>query len=478
MVVDDLRAIEPIFEVIAAGPNGHAVPIILFVDSVDGFWVGKYTQLWACIPVAQRAVVPAWGDVEFIAGGGFIGLFPPFELKRVHAEVDARIGLTYTCQSHLTGEGEIRKPLLGIEPLRSFECDLTSVASDDSLLNRPALRRCAPLVEGTLFIDEVNRVGAFDGRFGLLGVVFCDEQAGDDQAVASDQGEGVFSGPMHVWYAITLQKLVKREGESRGESAPSCKVPISLLMRRGIFSVMGVLITFELSIRSIAKVLHVLRSHVPLLVCLLASSLPTFAGNVRFPAFSSEAGYLGALLVNEVAFPGERGYVSEANTKRAMENILLVLDARIRHVPEPYERVHIAQTSSARLLDVMTAGGVHGQIEGFYRDASGAAVVSSRIEKRLSYLFKIANDGAPGCFARLLNHASALSSGYIAHLHEPQNLYLHLRSVHGIPVTGRAYSWMTDRHYFHSGGNFVRIPNDLNGSLSGNRFFTLKDLNR
>ncbi len=214
--------------------------------------------------------------------------------------------------------------------------------------------------------------------------------------------------------------------------------------------------------------------------CLLCLTLgvSSHAQNVAFPAFSSEAGYLGALLVNEVAFPGERGYVSEANTKRAMENILLVLDARIRHVPVPYERVHIAQTSSDRLLDVMTAGGVQGQVEGFYRDTSGAAVVSSRIEKRLGYLFKIANDGAPGRFARLLNHASALSSGYIAHLHEPQNLYLHLRSVHGIPVTGRAYSWMTDRHYFHSGGNFVRIPNDLNGSLSGNRFFTLKDLNR
>jgi hypothetical protein len=202
------------------------------------------------------------------------------------------------------------------------------------------------------------------------------------------------------------------------------------------------------------------------------------AQNVHFPSFHSEAGYMATLLVNEVAFPGERGYVSEVNSKQAMENILLVLDARMRHVPPPYKRVHVAQTSSGHLLDVMTAGGVHGQIEGFYRDASGAAVVSARIQKRLSYLFKIANEGAPGRFARLLNHASALATGYVEHLNEPENLYLHLRNVHGIPVTGRAYSWMTDRHYFHSGGNFVKIPNDLNGSLSGNRFFTLKDLNR
>ena len=202
------------------------------------------------------------------------------------------------------------------------------------------------------------------------------------------------------------------------------------------------------------------------------------AGNVRFPELSSEAGYLAALLVNEVAFPGERGYVSEANTMRAMENILLVLDARIRYVPAPYERVQIAQTSSARLLDVMTAGGKRGQVDGFYRDASGAAVVVSRVEKRLGYLFKIGNDGAPGRFARLLNHAGALSSQYTAYLNRPENLYLHLRTIHGVPVTGRAYSWMTDRHFFHTGGNFVRIPNDLRGSLSGNRFFTLKDLNR
>lgn len=209
----------------------------------------------------------------------------------------------------------------------------------------------------------------------------------------------------------------------------------------------------------------------------LGISAPSHAGNVDFPSYSSEAGYLATLLVNEVAFPGERGYVSEANTKRAMESILLVLDARMRFVPSPYKRVEIAQTSSAKLLDVMTAGGVHGQVEGFYRDGTGAAVVSARIEKRLDYLFKIANEGAPGRFASLLNHAGSLSSQYLAYLNRPENIYLHLRVIYGTPVTGRAYSWMTDRHYFHSGGNFVRIPNDMRGALSGNRFFTLKDLN-
>lgn len=213
------------------------------------------------------------------------------------------------------------------------------------------------------------------------------------------------------------------------------------------------------------------------MLCLMIPA-PSHAGNVDFPSFSSEAGYLATLLVNETAFPGERGYVSEANSKQAMDNILLVLDARMRFVPPPYQRVQIAQTSSAKLLDVMTVGGVHGQLEGFYRDASGAAVVSARIEKRLNYLFKIANEGTPGRFANLLNHASDISTQYIAHLKRPENLYLNLRMVHSTPVTGRAYSWMTDRNGFNPGGNFVRIPNDAHGSLSGNRFFTLKDLNR
>jgi len=46
----------------------------------------------------------------------------------------------------------------------------------------------------------------------------------------------------------------------------------------------------------------------------LTLSAPSHAGNVAFPAFSYEAGYLATLLVNEVACPGERGYVSEANS--------------------------------------------------------------------------------------------------------------------------------------------------------------------
>ncbi|MFQ3224901.1 MAG: hypothetical protein ACI8Z5_001153 [Lentimonas sp.] len=68
-------------------------------------------------------------------------------------------------------------------------------------------------------------------------------------------------------------------------------------------------------------------------------------------------------------------YERLADSKRARANILLVLNARIKLVPAPYKRVQIAQTSSSKLLDVMTAGGLHGQVEGFYRDANGAGVL-------------------------------------------------------------------------------------------------------
>ncbi|MGB0257651.1 MAG: hypothetical protein ACPGES_03260 [Coraliomargarita sp.] len=200
------------------------------------------------------------------------------------------------------------------------------------------------------------------------------------------------------------------------------------------------------------------------------------AANTNLPNFSSLEGYLACLLINEVAFPGEQGYISEQNSMQAMENILLVLDARIFHVPSPYTRFQIAQTSSDKLLDVITAGGKNGQVQGFYRDAEGYATMDSRIPKRIRYLQGIANQGAPGRFARLLNHGTKLSTSYVAKLRRPENLFVNLRTIDTTPVTGRAYSWMTDRHYYHSGGRFVRIPNKLNGSLGGNRFFTLQDI--
>ena len=35
---------------------------------------------------------------------------------------------------------------------------------------------------------------------------------------------------------------------------------------------------------------------------------------------------------------------------------------------------------------------------------------------------------------------------------------------------------MTDVGQFHPGGRYVRIPDDDQGGLGGNRFFTLKNL--
>lgn len=197
-------------------------------------------------------------------------------------------------------------------------------------------------------------------------------------------------------------------------------------------------------------------------------------GAVSLPPVDTAEGYVSALLINEVAFPGERGYVSEADTRRAMENILLVLDARLYFTPAPYTRWQVAMTDSDSLLDIIAAGGVHGQVEGFYRDDSGRLRTAPRVTERLEYLLEIANTGAPGRFARLILHARSLAEDYLEALRRPYNLFAGLKWVHGIRVTGRAYSWMTDRDYFHSGGNFVRIPNQQGGSLSGNRFFTLR----
>jgi hypothetical protein len=58
-------------------------------------------------------------------------------------------------------------------------------------------------------------------------------------------------------------------------------------------------------------------------------------------------------------------------------------------------------------------------------------------------------------------------------LAEPDR-FASLTQFGGIPVTGRAYSWMTDRDYYNPGGSYLRIPTQYDGVLGGNRFFTLK----
>lgn len=198
------------------------------------------------------------------------------------------------------------------------------------------------------------------------------------------------------------------------------------------------------------------------------------AAAVELPATQNPVGYVARLLINEVPFPGERGWISEADSRNGMRQVLLVLDARLNHVPAPYTQRQIATVRSSSVIDVMTAGGVHGQVEGFYRDQGGSAVISSHVSTRLDHLLTIANQGSPGRFARLIEHALDLTRTFLSA--EPINpdLYIRLRRVQDRPVTGRAFSWMTDMGMFHPGGHYIRIPDEQAGRQGGNRFFTLE----
>jgi len=211
-----------------------------------------------------------------------------------------------------------------------------------------------------------------------------------------------------------------------------------------------------------------------LLAGLLAG--PVSAANVELAAPDSPAGFVARLLINETPFPGERGWESEADSKAAMRQVLLVLDARLRHIPPRYTQRQIASVQTDDMIELMTAGGVHGQIDGFYRDERGRPTTVPRVQTRIDYLLGIAGQGKPGTFARLLNHAQLLANSYFAGNPATPDFFVSLQTVAGTPVTGRAYSWMTDVGSFHPGGRFVRIPDDDQGGLGGNSFFTLQNL--
>jgi hypothetical protein len=159
-----------------------------------------------------------------------------------------------------------------------------------------------------------------------------------------------------------------------------------------------------------------------------------------------------------------------------MLQILHVLDSRLKHIPEGYTQAQIASVKTRDIIDVITVGGERGQCDGFYRDASGQFTAVPRVEKRLDYLTGIANDGPPGKFARLLLYGQALADAYFRGGVKEADRFAALSLVNNTPVTGRAYSWMTDKDVYSPGGNFIRIPNPQSGSLGGNRFFTLKKL--
>jgi hypothetical protein len=212
-----------------------------------------------------------------------------------------------------------------------------------------------------------------------------------------------------------------------------------------------------------------------LIACLwfIAGRTSAQSQNVSLAPVDTAPGYLALLLINETPFPGERGWESEADSKAAMSQILLVLDARLRHIPPRYTQRQVASVESDELIDIMTA---KGQVEGFFRDNAGRPSTAPRVTTRVDHLLSIASRGPPGTFARLLNHAQRLADAYVAHSPPSPDLYAALREISGQPVTGRAYSWMTDVGTFHPGGRFVRIPDDDEGGLGGNRFFTLQRL--
>lgn len=198
------------------------------------------------------------------------------------------------------------------------------------------------------------------------------------------------------------------------------------------------------------------------------------ASAVDLPPASSTEGYVACLLINEVPFPGERGYRSEDDTKAAMNQLLMVLDRRLDKIPPLYTQVEVASVTADDIIDVVTAGGVKGQFDGFYRDSSGQPDMASRIPERIKNLISIADKGQPGKFARLLNYAGHIATEYVHSKIDPTDLHSGVKIAQGTKATGGAYSWMADDVRFHPGGNFLRIGDSDHGSLGGNRFFTLR----
>jgi hypothetical protein len=154
---------------------------------------------------------------------------------------------------------------------------------------------------------------------------------------------------------------------------------------------------------------------------------------------------------------------------------LWVLHSRIHFIPKGYRQAQIAGVKSQDIIDVITGAGGKRQCEGFYRNSSGQFVTEPRVEERIDNLLSIANKGGkPGRFAAMLNYAQGLARAYVKGGIEEADRYAGLKRLGAVHVTGYAYSWMTDVDRYHPGGNFVTIPDASDGSLGGNRFFTLR----
>jgi hypothetical protein len=188
---------------------------------------------------------------------------------------------------------------------------------------------------------------------------------------------------------------------------------------------------------------------------------------------STPPGYISLLLINEAPFPGERGFQSEEDSRAAMLAVLWVLHCRASAIPAGYTRKEVADVDSDSIIDVMTAGGVKGQVDGFFRDSAGRFQAVPRVHDRAKYLVNIANQGEPGRILRLLVYARDVARQYFDKGPAGRDAFAKLRRIGEVHVTGRSYAWMTDVRGFDPGGAFVRIPDVHKGSLGGNRFYTL-----
>ncbi len=209
-------------------------------------------------------------------------------------------------------------------------------------------------------------------------------------------------------------------------------------------------------------------------LAILFASAIAGAENVRLLPSDSPQGYVARVLINETAFPGEPGFRSEEDSAAGMRAVLWVLHSRIHHVPDGYTQREIAEVESQSILDVITAGGSKGQLEGFYRDRNGYFKAAPRVHRRVSYLLNLANSGAPGRVSRLLQYGQELASSYFASGPHWPDIFRDIRRINSTEVTGRSYSWMSALQRSVPGGSFVPIPNALGGVLGGNRFFTLR----
>lgn len=208
------------------------------------------------------------------------------------------------------------------------------------------------------------------------------------------------------------------------------------------------------------------------LLAVLAGGTPASAQNVILAPEDTPNGYLARLLINEVPFPGERSWVSEEESADAQRAILWVLRNRLYNIPRGYTQQQVAAATTDDVIDLLTAGGSKGQVDGFYRGPRGRPAMTDRVTERVDYLLMVANRGTPGRFARMLNRSQELADDFINTT--PADPFADLREVDGVRVTGSAYGWMTDLQAFHPGGNFVRIHDEWRGGVGGNRFFTLR----